>query len=80
MNVDTCHLILTDKREELESLMRQGYEPIPEELNQAAKIKLAGEKEAYVSLTSGGKLSRWAAKKRRARNKKARESRKRNRK
>ena len=80
MNVDTGHLVLADRREELEQLMRQGYEPVPEELNRAAKRKLAGEKEAYVSLTSGGKLSRWATQKRKARNKTARESRRRNRK
>lgn len=80
MNVDTGHLILTDKREELKSLMKQGYEPVPEELSRAAKRKLAGEKEAYVSLTSGGKLSNWARKKRKARKKVARKSRKRNRK
>lgn len=79
MDVDTGHLILAERSGELHSLMKQGYKPVPEELNRAAKRKLAGKKEAYVSLTSGGKLSNWAAQKRKARKKISRESRKRNR-
>lgn len=39
----------------------EGLEPVPEDLHNAAKKKLAGKKEAMVSLTSGGKLSKWAA-------------------
>jgi len=62
------------------------YIPVPDELNRAAQIKLAGKPEAMVSLTSGGKLSKWAAgqRKERAREKKqkrqmAKESKRRNR-
>ena len=56
-----------------------GYVPVPPELNRAAKRKLAGKDEAYVSLTSGGELSKWAAKQRKAKRKIAAESRKKNR-
>lgn len=67
-------------QEELENLYRQGYEEIPKELEAAAKAKLAGLQEAMVSLTSGGKLSKWASGKRKAKRKMAAESRRRNRK
>ncbi len=43
------------------------YVPVPPELQRAAELKLAGQNEAMVSLTSGGKLSRWAAKQRKER-------------
>ncbi len=54
------------------------YEPVPEELNVAAQKKLAGKDEAMVSLTSGGKLSKWAAKTRKEKRKAQRAARKRN--
>jgi hypothetical protein len=57
--------------------LRSGYELVPNELERAAEKKLAGRNEATVSLTSGGKLSRWAAKKRKE--KMAKESRRKNR-
>ena len=43
------------------------YIPVPDELVHAAKVKLSGKKEAMVSLTSGGKLSKWAAEQRKER-------------
>ena len=55
------------------------YEPVPEELRLAAERKLAGKDEAMVSLTSGGKLSKWAVKKRKAKRKMTSASRKGNR-
>ncbi|MHB8122608.1 MAG: hypothetical protein ACYDG4_10685 [Desulfuromonadaceae bacterium] len=61
---------------------RKDYETIPPELERAAAVKLAGKEETMVSLTSGGKLSRWAAGKRnerKARNRMAKESQRRNR-
>ena len=79
MNPDTGHLVRVDSVEEMRRLAQAGYEPVQEELEGAAKRKLAGRKEAYVSLTSGGKLSRWAAKRRKAKRKMAKESRRRNR-
>jgi hypothetical protein len=57
--------------------LRSGYELVPNELERAAEKKLAGRNEATVSLTSGGKLSRWAAKKRKE--KMVKESRRKNR-
>ena len=46
-----------------------GYVPVPDELAPAAAKKLAGRDEATVSLTSGGKLSKFAAKKRKQKRK-----------
>ena len=85
MNVDNNHLkeVFEDNPEIVEKMKEQGYVRVPEELEHAAKVKLAGKEEAYVSKTSGGKLSKWAAKQRkakRAKNKIARASRKKNRK
>jgi len=58
MNVDTNHLVnVTDR-----TGVPAGYDLLPESLNRAAKRKLNGKDNAYVSKTSGGKLSRWAAK------------------
>lgn len=59
MNPSTGHLVkdLTFAPE----AARSQYEPIPPELARAAHKKLAGKNEATVSLTSGGKLSKWAA-------------------
>lgn len=80
MNPDTGHIVsLPDTEEMMRIYKDMGYEPIPEELQPAANKKLAGQNEAFVSLTSGGKLSKWAADKRKIRRKMARESRKRNR-
>ena len=67
---------------ELSEEEQKNFEPVPVNLERAAMLKLAGADEAQVSLTSGGKLSKWAAKerkKRKSRNKIARQSRKRNR-
>jgi ABC-type enterochelin transport system substrate-binding protein len=63
-----------------EEAKEQGFEQIPPELESAAKKKLAGNDSAMVSLTSGGKLSKWAAKRRKEKRKMEKESRKRNRK
>ena len=55
---------LSEKEIFEKGLELNGLEPVPEELQGAARKKLKGKKEAMVSLTSGGRLSRWAAKKR----------------
>jgi len=57
--------------------LKTDYEPVPPELERAAQKKLAGKEETTVSLASGGKLSRWAAKKRKE--KMAKESKRKNR-
>ena len=61
----------------------EDLEPVPDELQAAAKRVLAGRPEAYVSKTSGGKLSRWASARRKERSrqraKMAKASRRRNR-
>jgi len=62
MNPYTGHLVTTDSTQ----LLQAGYLALPEELNRAATLKLNGNSEAYVSLKSGGRLSDWAKKKRKA--------------
>ncbi|MFZ3171935.1 MAG: hypothetical protein WA118_08150 [Carboxydocellales bacterium] len=80
----TGHLMNTTElpTSRMAELMQMGYEPVPKELQSAASKKLAGKSEVTVSLTSGGKLSRWAAGKRKEKQqrKAVKESRRRNRK
>ena len=79
MNVDTGHLVRDAALTRLLHPLSGGrgqYEPVPAELEHAAKMKLGPAAEAMVSLGSGGKLSRWARKRRRQI---ANESRRRNR-
>jgi len=74
MQPNTGHLVDINKlsegktKEEIEKLQEElakiGYEEVPESHVAAAKRKLAGKSEAHISLTSGGKLSKWAAQKR----------------
>jgi len=67
MDPNTGHLI-TDEHEKFNELIESGqYMPIPLQLEEAANRKLKGRKEAKVSLTSGGKLSRFAASERKKR-------------
>jgi hypothetical protein len=65
MNPYTGHMIKANKINDfvgrVDAKELRQYEPIPEELIGAAKKKLARKEEAQVSLTSGGKLSRWAS-------------------
>ena len=75
MNIDTNHLVAALRKEDLEL----GHEKLPSDLDRAARAVLKGRPEAYVSRTSGGKLSRYAAKQRKAKRKAARAARKRNR-
>jgi hypothetical protein len=56
-----------------------GYEVLPDELQGAARRHLRGRSEAYVSKDSGGRLSKWAAGRRKARRQTVKASRKRNR-
>ena len=78
MNVDTNHLVALQNMER-DLLRARGYEQLPDELEPAAKAVLRGRSEAYVSRTSGGKLSKYAAKRRKEKRKQARAARKRNR-
>ena len=78
MNVDTNHLVALQERAR-DLLRARDYEQLPDELEPAAKAVLRGRNEAYVSRTSGGKLSKYAAKRRKEKRKQARAARKRNR-
>ena len=77
MNPDNGHLVdllkMTDEEKERWLKMNDGkYILVPNELHTAAMMKLNGENETYVSMHSGGKLSRWAASQRKLRRKKKR--------
>jgi hypothetical protein len=77
MNPDTGHVVALgrepDRTELLAELARLGYEPVPASLERAAKAVLRGRQSAYVSPTSGGKLSKhMAARRRKERRKRGR--------
>ena len=67
MNPDTNELVRIDDLEEMKEFAKKGFIPIPQTLERAAKLMLGKKEKVVVSKTSGGKLSRWAAKKRRQR-------------
>ena len=95
MNIDNGHLIdiakyfnmptEQNKEQDIEGELKAfdikdlGYTEVPKELETTAKKKLAGKGEAFVSLNSGGKLSKWAAKQRKDKKKMAKQSRRENR-
>ena len=79
MNCNTGHLVTQEMMDVMDSHHRGEYTPVPENLNHAAIAKLAGKQEANVSLTSGGKLSRFAGQTRKQRRFMAKQSRKQNR-
>ena len=58
MNPDTGHLKRLNKE------IDEGYERLSNEYDRAVKQVLKGEDSGFVSLTSGGKLSKHAAKRR----------------
>ena len=59
MDPDSGHLVDISQldEEEVERLLRGGHRQVPKSHLKAAALKLAGRKEAKISLTSGGKLS-----------------------
>ncbi len=67
MNPDTNELVRADNVEEMKELKEKGFIPVPQSLKRAAKLMLGKKKKVIISKTSGGKLSKWAAKKRRER-------------
>jgi len=74
MHCETNHLISLKTMDEVISAMDSGYEPIPDHLQHAARRTLNGEESVTISKTSGGKLSRFAAAKRKAKRIKARKA------
>lgn len=84
MNVETGHLV--ENIDDVDEEDRGDYEPVPPELQEEARIKLAGGKEVHVQLDRrDSKLAKWARKRRRDKKRAkrkariARESRRRNR-
>ena len=68
MNPDTGKLVgMNPSNVRIDEL----FEPVPPSLEHAARRVLKGKPEAQASLTSGGKLPRWAASIRKARKDKA---------
>ncbi len=60
MNTDTGHLVDMEgmTREKQEEMFGNGYEPVPDHLEQAAKLELMGKKETYVGRHATGSLSK----------------------
>lgn len=75
MDPNTGHLVKLDGANEPPG----GYERIPAELELAALVALGDDDETTVNLKQRTPLSKWAAKKRKARRKAAKRSRKANR-
>lgn len=79
MNCDTGELRKIANLEEMFEAEKEGFTRIPEHLEEAANRKLHGSKKAFVSLTSGGKLSNFAAAERKKKRKMSKASRRKNR-
>lgn len=79
MDTNRNHLVTEEYLKTLDQKDQENYEPVPGELTEAAMRKLAGKQECYVSKTSGGKLSRWAASKRKKKRQQAKAARRKNR-
>ena len=62
MNPDNGHLIQVDHAEQMTTLKKEGYEPLPERLQLEAKLELMGKKQTFVGLHSTGSLARRAKK------------------
>lgn len=80
MNTQTNHLVSWDKFMSLTD--KTGYQEVPQNLQEEAKIALGGNDDVYVPKRSGSNLAKWSAgqrKRNRARNKMQSQSRKRNR-
>ena len=78
MNTNTNELVNSELFERLAKDEKKKFEPVPEDLNQAAKKALGKKERVTISRNSGGKLSTWAAQKRKVKRKQQRQSRKRN--
>ena len=98
MNSETGHLVTSNFMEKLfesgairkaknvfmeNAFSGSPYTPLPDELEHAAHCALDGKEETHISMTSGGKLSKWAAIERKAKRKRCakqiKESRRKNR-
>ena len=69
MNCDTGELRRMANLEDESEAFKEMFTRVPEELEEASKRKLNGSNRAFVSLTSGGKLSKFAAKERKKKRK-----------
>ena len=60
MKADTGHLVDMQGigEKEAERMLRDGYEPVPDELQTQARLELAGRKECYVGKNASGSLSK----------------------
>ncbi|QWU17347.1 hypothetical protein SAMN04487895_104269 [Paenibacillus sophorae] len=77
MNIDTGELIRL-KQPDVKPVAGE-FEPLPAALQAAARKKLGDADSATVSMSSGGRLSKWAREQRKKRRKAARDARRINR-
>jgi hypothetical protein len=74
VNIDTGHLMMLKENQS----PPDGYEPVPKKLNEEVREALNGSNEIYIDLNQKSKSS-WAREKKKAKNKIAKQSRKKNR-
>jgi len=85
MNVDTGELIRLAMNADIAELIKKGFTPVPEELQEEANRELGNKDSVMVDMKKNTPLANWAnrtkaANKKKAKNKMARASRRRNRK
>jgi len=74
MQTETNEIRALHNEEDLRKALSEGFEKLPDSLQGAATRKLNGRDSAFVSKTSGGKLSKFAAARRKAKREKARKA------
>jgi len=67
MQIETNEIRMIHNKKALLEALDEGFGVLPNELQEAATRKLNGKASAFVSKTSGGKLSKFAASRRKAR-------------
>ncbi|RLI65896.1 MAG: hypothetical protein DRO67_01965 [Candidatus Asgardarchaeum californiense] len=66
MNVDDNHLVSPEAYAKMSEYMKQFFEPIPNELSDAAELELMGKEETIVGKDSTGSINTWAEEKRKS--------------
>ncbi len=79
MNCETNEIRRFASEEDAQEMPDNGFERLTEEYNRAAQSVLKGKDSGFVSFTSGGKLSKHAAKRRKELRKTRQQSRRNNR-
>lgn len=79
MNCETNEVRRFSNEEDMQKMLDEGFERLTKDYNRAAQSVLKGKDSGFVSFTSGGKLSKHAAKRRKELRKTRQQSRRSNR-